>query len=50
VIGSTGRSESTHTSVARAPSPIEMARASGWSETRQKPPGMIRQPSGVAAA
>ena len=32
------------------PSPIDTARASSWSEMRQKPPGITRQPCGVAAA
>ena len=47
---STGRSASTQTSADSTPSPIDTARASAWSEMRQKPPGITRQPSGVAAA
>ena len=46
----TALSETTQTSAARAPSPIETARASSCSAIRQKPPGMMVQPSGVAAA
>ena len=47
---SAGLSPSTQTSAERTPSPMEKARASGSSEMRQKPPGITRQPSGVAAA
>ena len=50
VTRSTGLSAITQTSAVRASSPMEMARTSGWSEVRQKPPGMICMPSGVAAA
>ena len=50
VMRSTGFSPITQTSAARAPSPIEMARTSGRSDVRQKPPGITRMPSGVAAA
>ena len=46
----TALSETTQTSAALAPSPIDTARASSWSAIRQKPPGMMIQPSGVAAA
>ena len=50
VAAETALSDTTQTSAARAPSPIETARASGCSAIRQKPPGMMVQPSGVAAA
>jgi hypothetical protein len=43
-------SETTQTSAARAPSPIDTARASACSAMRQKPPGMTIQPFLVAAA
>ena len=46
----TGLDDSTQTSADCAPSPMLMARASGPAESRQNPPGMTRQPSGVAAA
>ena len=49
VEASTGFWASTQTSADSTPSPIETARASGWSEIRQNPPGITRQPSGVAA-
>ena len=50
VAAETALSETTQTSAARAPSPIDTARASSCSAIRQKPPGMMVQPSGVAAA
>ena len=46
----TALSETTQTSAARAPSPIDTARASACSAMRQKPPGMMIQPFSVAAA
>jgi hypothetical protein len=42
--------DTTQTSAARAPSPIETARESSRSAIRQNPPGITVQPSGVAAA
>src|SRR6202051_1912101 len=46
----TALSETTQTSAARAPSPIETARASSSAAIRQNPPGITVQPWGVAAA
>ena len=50
VVAETALSETTQTSAARAPSPIDTARASGCSAIRQKPPGIRVQPPAVAAA
>src|SRR3979490_2239626 len=46
VVGETALSETTQTSAARAPSPIDTARASSCSAIRQKPPGMMGQRAG----
>ena len=46
----TALSDTTQTSAERAPSPIDTARASACSAIRQKPPGRMVQPWGVAAA
>ncbi len=50
VSSTTGFSDSTQTSADFTPSPMLTARASAFSEIRQKPPGITCQPSGVAAA